>query len=105
MMAGKLDREIVIQSLANTVDDYGTPVETWTTFATVRAQVVQLTASEFLRSFGASSETAIIFRIRYLVGVTLAHRVSYNGGLYNLKEIKEIGRRRILELRCLKVGA
>lgn len=105
MQSGKLDREIVIQSLSNTVDDYGTPVETWTTFATVRAQVLQLSAQEFLRSYGASSETAIIFRIRYLDGVTLAHRVSYNAGLYNVREIKEIGRRRILELRCLRVGA
>lgn len=104
MRAGKLDKTITLQRFTTTVDDYGTPVETWTTLATVRAQVIQASTEEFMRAFGASTETAVIFRIRFLDGVTLADRVDHAGKLYDIKETKEIGRRQGLDLRCVAVG-
>lgn len=104
MRAGKLDRSISIQRFTNTVDEYGTPVQTWTDVATVRAQIVQQSTEEFIRGFGASDETVIIFRMRYLAGVTLADRISYGGVLHNIKEVKEIGRRKGLEVRCVATG-
>lgn len=106
MRAGKLDKEITIQRFTSTVDDYGTPVFTWTDLATLRAEIVQASTQEFIRGFGASDETAIIFRTRWLDGVQLADRILYGGIIHNLKEIKEIGRRKGLELRCVAtVGA
>lgn len=104
MRAGKLDREITIQRFTSTVDDYGTPAQTWTDIATVRAQIVQQSTEEFIRGFGASDETAIIFRTRWLDGVTNADRISFDGVLHNLKEVMEIGRRKGLELRCVASG-
>lgn len=104
MRAGKLDRTIVIQIPTTTVDDYGTPVETWATLATIRAEMLQSTAKEWQRDYGASSETAIIFRVRYLANVALPCRIVHNGETYDLKETKEIGRRRVLELRCIRIG-
>lgn len=106
MRAGKLDREITIQALGEgPPDEYGSPTETWTDAATLRAQLVEASTEEFQRAYGASGETAIIFRTRYLDGVTLAHRVSYDGQVHNLVELKEIGRRRGLELRTKRIGA
>lgn len=101
MRAGKLDRQIVIQVYSNTVDGYGTPVETWTQIATVRAQVVQQSTEEFIRNGGAAPETAIIFRTRFIDRVTTSHRVLLDGQTFNIKETKEIGRREGLELRCI----
>lgn len=102
MRAGKLDKLITIQRFTSTVNDYGTPVETWTDVATLRAQIVQASTEEFIRGFGASDETAIIFRTRWLDGVTNADRVGYAAGAYlNIKEVKEIGRRNGLEIRCV----
>lgn len=104
MRAGGLDREITIQHFTSTVDDDGTPVQTWTDVATVRAQIVQQSTEEFIRGFGASDETVIIFRTRWLGGITNADRIVYGGQNHNIKETKEIGRRKGLELRCVALA-
>ena len=103
MRAGRLDREITIQSFAAGVDELGTPDQTWATFATVRAQLVQASTEEFLRGHGETDAMAVVFRIRWLAGVTTNHRVQYEGRSLNIREVKEIGRRRGLELRCDEV--
>jgi SPP1 family predicted phage head-tail adaptor len=101
MRAGSLDRVITIQRFTSTVDDYGGVVETWADVATIRAQLVQASTDEYIAAgLGAQDKAVMIFRIRWMDGITNADRVSYNGGFFNLKEIKEIGRREGLELRC-----
>ena len=103
MRAGKMDRTITIQALSTTVDAAGTPSLTWTTFATRRAEIVQATTAEYLRAYGETDALAVIFRIRWLSGLTTDHRVQYDGRNLNIREITEIGRRRGLELRCDEV--
>lgn len=105
MRAGTLDRTITLQSVTTTVDDYGTPAEAWTDFATVRAQLVQASTTEYLRTYGETATKADIFRIRWLDGVTDRHRIVYNGGNYNIRQVTEIGRRQGLELRAEIVRA
>lgn len=105
MRAGKLDRTVEIQRHTVAVDDYGTQTEGWATVATVRAQVLQSTTEEFLRSFGTTSDIAIIFRIRHVDGLTPTDRVLFAGQAYDLKEVKELGRREGLDLRCALVGS
>lgn len=100
MRAGKLDRVIRIDRATYTDDGAGNQIELWAPVATLRAQLIEASTEEFQRAYGASSETATIFRTRFMEGVTLADRVIYDGGEHNLKQIKEIGRRRGLELRC-----
>lgn len=104
MRAGRLDKSITVQQFTSTLDDYGTPTMSWSDLATVRAQIVQATTEEFIRGFGASEETAIIFRIRHLDNVDLGDRISFGSKVYNIKELKEIGRRKGLELRCVASG-
>lgn len=104
MRAGKMDRKIGIQGLTNTVDDFGTPVETWTEKASLRAQLIQSSTEEFLRAPGVSDETIIIFRTRWLDGVTTSDQITYEGSTFNLKEVKEIGRRKGLELRAVRAA-
>lgn len=101
MRAGNLDRTITIQRFTSEPNDYGTPVETWTTVATLRAQLIQASTEEFIRG-GAVDETVIVFRTRWLAGVTTADRIQYEGEDFNLKEVKELGRRKGLELRAVR---
>jgi SPP1 family predicted phage head-tail adaptor len=103
MRAGSLDRTITIEALTVAVDDAGTTAETWTTFATVRAQIIAASTDEFFRGYGEGGNTVVAFRTRYLEGVTTDHRVAYDGRSLNIREVKEIGRRRGLELRCEEV--
>ncbi|MGA1804442.1 phage head closure protein [Rhizobium sp. HT1-10] len=105
MRAGKLDRTIQIQRWTTDPepDDMGTVTPGFTALATLRAQIVQASTDEYIRSAGATDETVIIFRTRWLAGVTNSDRVSYQGAFFNIKEVKEIGRREGLELRCQQV--
>lgn len=103
MRAGKLDRSITIQKFTSTVNDYGSPVESWTDVATLRAQVLQSSTEEFLRGYGEAETTAIILRIRWRDGIIPDNRVVYDGRNLNIREIKEIGRRKGLDLRCEEV--
>ena len=106
MRAGKLDRIIRLDRYTEGVpDDYGNAVPTWEAIATVRAQLLQSSTEEFMRSYGISDETVVVFRTRYIAGITTADRVHYQGAYFGISEVKEIGRRKGLELRCSKVGA
>jgi head-tail adaptor len=101
MRAGNLDREIAIDAwAAGEPNEYGTVTEGWTPFATVRAQLVQASTDEFLTGHGEADKRVVIFRIRWLEGVTTTHRVNHGSQNLNIREIKEIGRRKGMELRC-----
>jgi SPP1 family predicted phage head-tail adaptor len=104
MQAGKLDRVITIERSTYVDDGYGNQTYVWSPIATLRAQVIQATTEEFMRAWGVSSEIAIIFRTRYLDGVSLSDRIRYEGEFLNIKEVKELGRRRGLEIRTARSG-
>ncbi|MCF6370974.1 phage head closure protein [Rhizobium halophilum] len=101
MRAGKLDRTIIIERQTETVKPSGAVVIAWTEVATMRGEIVQQSATEFLTGYGEAENGTVIFRIRYLPGITTNDRVNFGGVIYDLKEIKELGRRRGLELRAV----
>lgn len=101
MRAGKLDQIITVQRFTNTVDDLGTPIETWTDLVTVRAQIIQQSTEEFIRGYGASDDTIVIFRTRWIDDITTADCVVFDGDNFNIKELKPIGRRKGLDIRAV----
>jgi SPP1 family predicted phage head-tail adaptor len=104
MRAGNLDRSITIERSTYVQDEWGTPIYTWSELASLRAQIIQSSTEEFIRNYGASDETVIIFRTRFFPGVVNADRIIFEGGEYNIKEVKEIGRRKGMDLRCVAVS-
>jgi hypothetical protein len=50
---------------------------------------------------GIAAESILVFRIRYIEGVTPADRIVSSDRVFDVKEIKELGRRRGLELRAV----
>ncbi|MBP2446383.1 phage head closure protein [Rhizobium leguminosarum] len=96
---GNMDRRITIEGETETVKPSGSVVKTWAPLATVWAEVLQQTASEFFTGYGDAETGTVIFRIRYRPGITTAERVTYDGTAYGIEEIKELGRRDALELR------
>lgn len=102
MRAGKLDRVINIESFSSTQDEFGSPIEEWTAFVTgLRAQIVQSSTAEFFsNTVGEGATSTIIFRTRFVDGVTNLHRIVYDGRNFDIEEVKELGRRQGLELRA-----
>lgn len=104
MRGGQLDKTITLSAYtAGAPDDAGTSTAGWSDVATVRAQLVQSSTDEYLRGYGEGAASVLIFRTRWLDGITTAHRVTYEGRNLNVRETKEIGRRQGLELRCEEV--
>lgn len=88
---------------AGDIEASGRPVETWTDLATLRAEKLDQTTEEFIRGSGANDETVIIFRSRFIAGVTNADRILFGGQPFNIKEVMPLGRNRGLEFRCMRI--
>lgn len=95
---------IDVQAVSSEPDEYGTPQEVMTRFKRLRAEVIQQSAQEYIRSQGAVDETVMLFRVRNPGGITTAHRVTYQGETYNIRELAPIENGRGLEIRCVRLG-
>lgn len=96
--AGKLDKQITIERETETVAASGAVSKTWASVATVRAELVQLSAEEYLTGFGEGDAGDAVFRIRYLSGITTADRVSFEGAKYVIEKVSFLGRHKGLQL-------
>jgi len=104
MRAGNLDRVIQIERESTALDLYGAPIRVWSGYATMRAQVLQFATDDTESTRGNTTDTKITFRMRWMDGLTLDNRVSYQGQAFVIRQIKEIGRRVGLDVVCERVG-
>lgn len=98
MRAGRMDRLITIQQRSDSQDSYGQPVPSWSTLAEVWADKKDVKASERFASEQRIAEQTTVFRIYWRDDVTAKMRVSYDGKVYDINGVAEIGRREGLEL-------
>jgi len=85
MRAGNLRHRITIEQKTLARDTYGGEVVTWTTFATVWADIQPLNGRELIAAQAVQSEITGKIFIRYLPGVTAGMRVSYCGKYYDIQ--------------------
>lgn len=104
MRAGKLDTVILVERSTDELDDAGVPVRTWASVATLRARVTETSTSEAIRDQGAQTEAALVLETRFVEGVTIADRLRINGTAFDIRAVKEIGRRRGLEIHAVRIG-
>jgi head-tail adaptor len=104
MRAGNLDRVVLIEQPVTAISEAGTVTQTWATFATVRAQVLQFSLDDREGARGSTTEQSVTFRMYWLAGLSLEHRVTYEGRAFTIKTIKELGRRVGLDVICERVG-
>lgn len=100
MKAGRMIYPITVERSTSEPNEYGTPVMVWQPIAQLRAEIVQQTTEEFLRNAGVSDETAIVFRTRHADNITNADRIIFAGQTYDIREVKQVGHRKGLELRA-----
>lgn len=101
MKAGSLDRVITVQRASETRDALGQVTQAWTTIATLRAAVIQASTTEFLQGAGLRGDRAVIFRTRWMDGLTVLDRILHEGAAYDIQELKELGRRKGLDIRTI----
>jgi SPP1 family predicted phage head-tail adaptor len=100
-----MDRRISIEHYTTVPDDYGNDVPTWAEMVNVWAAVQQESGREFIQAAAVTPERRVVFRIRWMEGITTAHRVNYGGRQHNIHEVRELGRREGIELHTIATGA
>lgn len=104
MRAGNLDRLIDIQRRTTGLDLYGTPIETWTTYATMRTQLLKNATDDREGERGHTTDAVLTFRMYYFASLSLNDRLLYEGQSYSVTGISEIGRRVGMDVTCERVG-
>lgn len=116
MRGGALDRVITLQVEASTKDAAtGQTKFTFTTVGNFAANLKPVKMGEAFdmgTSGGNSSKVAreiakevYIFTIRYFTGLTVRHRIIYDGRVFDIVGIHEEGKRRWWKIRGESIGA
>lgn len=95
--AGKLDRSIRIERAHREPGYAGAEAILWTSVATVPAELMQAETVETAQARGISTSTALTFRLRF-VALSSDDRLIYEGQPLNIIRVRELGRRRALEI-------
>ena len=98
MRAGNLDIKIIIQSATDARDAYGAVIPTWDTFATVWARKKDIRGDEYFAAQQMNARVDAVFTIRYLSGLLETMRIAYDGKLWDIRSIGNLGRRDGMEI-------
>ena len=99
MQAGKLDRQIILKSYSSVTDNMGGITETYTTVATVWADVIALRGTQFFAAQQVNSAITTKFRIRYRDDVKATWRIEWKGREFDIiGQPIEVGRNETLEI-------
>lgn len=98
MRSGDMDRKIIIQSRTLSKNASGEAEETWATFATVWAQKLDFAGKEYFAAKQVNSEVSTKFKIRWLSGLKMEMRISFDSIIYDIQSIAELGRREGIEI-------
>jgi len=101
LAAGDLDRRIIIQRATVTKGTHNADVETWIVLARVWAGKKDVSDRERVAAAEVAAEITTRFVIRWssvVEDVGPRDRVVYDGRIYDISAVKEIGRRDGLEI-------
>lgn len=102
---GQLKTRLVIQQPVETPDDQGGVTRTWTTFATVWAQVTPLAARRDVQADRDGATQAYRIVLRSHLSLTLQYRFSDGARVYRIVAIRERDDRRFIEIDAdVRVG-
>lgn len=83
-----LRHRVAIQSLVPVQDDTtGNITDTWSTFATVWAEIRPLNAREFIAAAAAQSKVTEMVTIRYIAGVKQSMRILHRAQILNVEGV------------------
>jgi SPP1 family predicted phage head-tail adaptor len=99
MRAGKLDRRLTLQrQVLVETPPFNERVPTWVDVAEVWAQQRPNRGAERFSAQEINGEAVMTFHIRYRTDVTVKDRIAFEGRLWNILDVREIGRRVVTEI-------
>jgi len=99
--AGKLDRRLRIERVTTARDALGGQSESWATLATIWAEYQPVKDGERFRAGEIGRDQLARFRIRWsaiVATVTQRDRLVFEGAVYEIVGVKELGRHMYLEI-------
>lgn len=101
MQAGRLNRRIVIKQRGTAQDAIGQPVETWTTVATLYAEIKHPAGLTAIKGDADVSIVKASIRIRYRTDIDAGMRAEHGAAIYDIKAVlpDEAGRKHV-DLVC-----
>ncbi|TWI38231.1 phage head closure protein [Paracoccus sulfuroxidans] len=95
--AGDLDRRVTLER-RTLVDDGYQEVETWAPVAVLWSSYTAVSDGERWAAGSVQADITARFKIRFRADVTTKDRVRYEGKVFNIVAVKEIGRRVFTEI-------
>ncbi|WP_062223975.1 phage head closure protein [Aureimonas sp. D3] len=100
LTASKLAHRITIERATQTTDRYGAIVETWTPFASVRAEIVEERRQRENDDKSEIDASNVVLRIRSLPGLSLSDRLTMAGQTFAIVSFVPTEDRRGIEITC-----
>jgi len=98
MRAGKIDRHLTLQRVTNRIPNgFNEPVEVWTDIAILEAQQRPDRGTERFAAQQLSGQAVMTFQIRYRADLTIEDRIVYGGRIWNIVDVRELGRCAVTE--------
>ena len=103
-----MNLKIDIQQATVSADSFGQPIETWTDVVGLTglwSSAITTGGREYYAAQKLNTETMIVFKLRYVPGITTLMRVKYNSkyyGILNINNVNEGGN--FILLSCREVG-
>lgn len=101
MRPGLLNRRVVVQQQSTTQDAIGQPVLSWTTFATLWADIRHSSGVESIKADALTSTVRASIRVRYSRTITTGMRVVEGTTTYNIVAVlPDMGGKEYTDLVC-----
>ena len=95
---------VAVQAVTETKSATGYPSESWATYATRWAGVEYKSGNEAESAGAKTAETTAVFTLRYDSAITQKHRISYNGGYWDIRAILYNALHDYMYLTCVLNG-
>lgn len=87
MRTGTLNSRVVVEQQSTTQDALGQPVLTWSTFATLWANIKHTSGIETIKADALTTVTKVSIQVRYRTDIKAAMRVVHGTDVYNIVSV------------------
>lgn len=102
-----MNRQISIQAVTQTADSFGQPIESWadvTGLTDLFASVINTGGKEYYAAQKLNAEVTAVFKVRYVSGITVLHRVKYGSRYFHILNVNNVNEAdNFLLLSCKEV--